>query len=135
MKTYATCPKHVADRVAALIRKFHPDLHKCKVRVDLLFVSTDGEGPALTLHGYACAAVVRKLGPPPVPVRPPPSVLCRPSSVFRPPSSVVRPLFWTVTGRDFGRANAWARARGNPVATAIRTRLGLAPCSLLPSPR
>ena len=63
MKTYETCPKHVADRVAAMIKKFHPDLLKCEVKVDLLFVSTDGEGPALTLHGYACAAVVRKLGP------------------------------------------------------------------------
>lgn len=62
MKTYETCPKHVADRVAAMIKKFHPDLLKCKVKVDLLFVSTDADGPALTLHGYACAAVVRKLG-------------------------------------------------------------------------
>jgi hypothetical protein len=62
MKTYSKCGDDVADLVAALIKKHRPDLKKNEVTIDLLFVAHDGEGPALTLHGYACAAVVRKLG-------------------------------------------------------------------------
>jgi hypothetical protein len=27
----------------------------------------------------------------------------------------VTPLFWTVTGRDFGRSIAWARTWRNPI--------------------
>lgn len=33
------------------------------------------------------------------------------------------PLFRTVTGRDFGRSIAWSKARGNPLAAAIRKTL------------
>lgn len=62
MKTYEICGKAVADRVAAMVRKFHPDLKKIEAKIDLLFVATDADGPALTLHGYACAAVVRIIG-------------------------------------------------------------------------
>jgi hypothetical protein len=62
MKTYSKCGDDVAELVAALIKKHRPDLKKNEVTIDLLFVAHDGEGPALTLHGYACAAVVRKLG-------------------------------------------------------------------------
>lgn len=29
-------------------------------------------------------------------------------------------IFRKVTGRDFGRANAWSKRRGNPVAAAIK---------------
>jgi hypothetical protein len=61
MKTYETCPQSVADRVAALIKKSYPDLINCNTKVDLLFVSTNSDGPALCLHGYPCAAVVRAL--------------------------------------------------------------------------
>jgi hypothetical protein len=62
MKTYETCSKSVHERVDALIKKYHPVLHKARVRVEVLAVSTDGDGPALTLHGYACDGVVRKIG-------------------------------------------------------------------------
>lgn len=58
-KSYDICPKAVADRGAAILKKFHPDLAKVKVAIEYLFISHDGEGPALKLHGYACAAVVR----------------------------------------------------------------------------
>lgn len=34
-----------------------------------------------------------------------------------------KPLFWTVTGRDFGRAIRAARARGNPLAAELRRRV------------
>lgn len=30
-----------------------------------------------------------------------------------------RPLFWTVTGRDFGRSIRWARSWVNPVTAAL----------------
>jgi hypothetical protein len=62
MKTYSKCGDDVAQLVLALIKKHRPDLKKAEVTVDLLFVARTDEGPALTLHGYACAAVVRKLG-------------------------------------------------------------------------
>lgn len=61
MKTYTQCPPDVAELAASLIKKHRPDLRKAGVTIDLLFVATDGEGAALQLHGYACAAVVRKL--------------------------------------------------------------------------
>lgn len=61
MKTYSKCDDSVAAIAAALIKKHRPDLKKLGVTIDFLFVAHDGEGPALTLHGYACAAVVRKI--------------------------------------------------------------------------
>lgn len=62
MKTYTKCGSDVADLVAALIKKHRPDLKKHEVTIDLLFVAHDAKGPALTLHGYGCAAVVRIIG-------------------------------------------------------------------------
>lgn len=45
----------------------------------------------------------------------------RPGEAFNPS----RPdQFWTVTGRDFGRAIAWARRQPNVLADAIRRKLG-----------
>lgn len=64
MKTYVPCPESVRERVDALITKFHPDLKAAGVKIDLVFVADENEDadkPALTLHGYACFAVVRKL--------------------------------------------------------------------------
>lgn len=61
MKTYTQCPPDVAELAASLIKKHRRDLKKAGVTIDFLFVASDSEGPALTLHGYACAAVVRKL--------------------------------------------------------------------------
>ena len=43
------------------------------------------------------------------------------------PAAPPRPLFWTVTGRDFGRANAWARRHPSTLNAHIRASLGLPP--------
>lgn len=59
MKTFARMPDETTERVAHLLRLFHPELVKAGVRIDLLSVASDKDGPALKLHGYACAAVVR----------------------------------------------------------------------------
>lgn len=64
MKSYHKAGEDVQDRVTALITKYHPDLLAANVRIDLVFVEDDSDDenkPALTLHGYACLGVVRKL--------------------------------------------------------------------------
>lgn len=64
MKTYDQAPQKVHDRVNALIKRYHPDLEKVGLRVDLLMASTDNEDAhAVTLNGYPCIAVVKILGP------------------------------------------------------------------------
>lgn len=57
--TYEKADDEVADTVAKAIKKWHPDLLKEKVTIDCLFAISDS-GPAVKLHGYPCAAVVRK---------------------------------------------------------------------------
>ena len=47
----------------------------------------------------------------------------KPFALAAPP----RPLFWTLTGRDFGRANAWGRRHPSTLNAQIRERLGLPP--------
>ncbi|RRJ96795.1 hypothetical protein Ga0100231_023795 [Opitutaceae bacterium TAV4] len=59
MKTYTTAPEETHERVAELIRRFYPELEKHKVRICLLMVASDKEGPALKHQGYPAAAVVR----------------------------------------------------------------------------
>jgi hypothetical protein len=44
----------------------------------------------------------------------------RPAAVSAPPP---RDRFWTVTGRDFGRAIAWARRQRNALNDAIRAKI------------
>lgn len=59
-KVYDQAPDEVRDRCVALIRKYHPDLEKVALRLDLLCASTDSEDAhAVTLGGYPCLAVVR----------------------------------------------------------------------------
>jgi hypothetical protein len=58
-KTYDRAPASVKQRGDALIRRFHRELTVAEVSIDYLFVSTDGDGPALTLHGTAAYAVVK----------------------------------------------------------------------------
>lgn len=60
MKSYTICPKAVSDRSAALLKKHFPQHHKLGVTVEHLFVSHDGEGPALKHAGYPAAGVIRK---------------------------------------------------------------------------
>lgn len=55
-------PDETTDRVAHLVQLFHPALKEAGVRFDLISVSSDREGPTLSLHGYPCAAVVRATG-------------------------------------------------------------------------
>lgn len=63
-KTYDQAPDEVRERLIALIKRFHPDLEKVQVRIDLLMASTDSEnGHAVTCGGYPAYAVVRVLGP------------------------------------------------------------------------
>jgi hypothetical protein len=59
MKTYAKMPDEATDRVAHLVKLFHPELKDAGVRIDLLSVSTDADGPALSHQGYPAMAVVR----------------------------------------------------------------------------
>ncbi len=62
MKTYAKAPESVSQRVLALIAEYHPDLHSVGVKVDCLSIAnSEPDEPALLLHGYPCAAVVRVL--------------------------------------------------------------------------
>src|SRR5687768_14184556 len=61
-KIYDLCPLDVHDRVNSLIALHHEDLNSVKLKVDLLFVSNDGDGPALTCHGWPALAVVRIIG-------------------------------------------------------------------------
>lgn len=51
-------PDECATRVAHLNKLFHPDLIAAGVTFDLLSVATDGDGPALTLHGVEADAIV-----------------------------------------------------------------------------
>ncbi len=59
MKTYSRMPDETAERVAHLLKCFHPEIVKAGVTIDLLSVATDGDTPPLKLHGVTCAAVVR----------------------------------------------------------------------------
>lgn len=58
MKTYKICPADVTKRCEFILKKFHPDLEKVGVKIDLLFVAHDGKGPALTHGGYERAALI-----------------------------------------------------------------------------
>lgn len=63
MKTYTQASEDVSERVSQLVKRHYPELVENKVKIDLLFVSHDGDGPALVHGGYAAVAVVRSLGP------------------------------------------------------------------------
>lgn len=59
MKHYAKMPDETTERVARLLKLYHPEVAAAGVRIDLLSVVDGKDGPALKLHGYACDAVVR----------------------------------------------------------------------------
>lgn len=61
MKTYKKTGDDVPKIVTALLRKWYLVLAGIELRVDTIFVSTDGKGPALTHGGHPAAAVVRIL--------------------------------------------------------------------------
>src|SRR5438067_1054915 len=63
--TYQQCPRTVDDIVSRIIAEHHKDLEEAAVTVGCLFahadLNKDGEPmqPAVKLHGWPCAAVVR----------------------------------------------------------------------------
>src|SRR5581483_7031910 len=65
---YTVAPKAVDKIVAAMMKQYHGPLESAGVTVGCLFASAptdeNGEktGPAVKLHGYQCAAVVRIVG-------------------------------------------------------------------------
>ena len=64
MKPYDHAPPETYERIAALIERFHPDLKKAAIRIDLLMASSDSENAhAVTCGGYSAYAVVKILGP------------------------------------------------------------------------
>lgn len=58
-KTYSKAPDECTDRVAHLLKIFHPQLRDVGLKIDLLSVSTDKLESPLKLNGYPCAAIVR----------------------------------------------------------------------------
>lgn len=64
MKTYTRANEQVSDLAKHLIKLFHAELQDAGIRIDYVFVSTDSEdAPALSLHGNACMAIARIIGP------------------------------------------------------------------------
>lgn len=58
MNKYTAAGLDVARSAKKLIKKYHEGLSKARVRIDFLFVTTDGEdGCALKCNGYPAAAV------------------------------------------------------------------------------
>lgn len=58
MNTYKACGLDIARRAKRLVKKYHDPLARARVRIDFLFVTTDGEdGCALKCGGYPAMAV------------------------------------------------------------------------------
>lgn len=59
MKIYSTASDDVASRVARLVGLHHQDLQAAKVKIDLMFISSDSDKPGspLKLHGVAALAI------------------------------------------------------------------------------
>lgn len=58
MNTYKAAGLDIARRAKRLVKKYHDNLARARVRIDFLFVTTDGEdGCALKCHGYPALAV------------------------------------------------------------------------------
>lgn len=57
-KTYSKADDDIREIAEALMDEHHNDLRDAGVRIDFLFAQCD-DGPAVTLGGYACAAVVK----------------------------------------------------------------------------
>lgn len=57
MNKYTAATLDVARRVKRLVKKYHPDLAKARVRIDCVFVTTDGEdGAPVKVNGYPALA-------------------------------------------------------------------------------
>lgn len=56
--TYETCDEEIRELVNELIEKHHADLKEAGASIELLS-ARNPKGPAVKLHGYACAAIVK----------------------------------------------------------------------------
>jgi hypothetical protein len=62
MKIYSDASKDVRTRVTALVKKYYPELLKVGLKIDLQFVTSDDEEPALSVGGgYPAKAIIRKI--------------------------------------------------------------------------
>lgn len=65
MTTYAKCSDVEHKFLKQIIKDHYPDIKKCEVTFDLIYAyaekDKDGNpnGPALKLHGYSCAAIIK----------------------------------------------------------------------------
>ena len=57
--TYEKCGDEVERVVSQVVKKYHHDLKAAGVTIGLLF-ARNSEGAAVKLHGYPCAAVIKK---------------------------------------------------------------------------
>lgn len=60
-KKYSKCPDEVTDLAAQIIEKDYPEFNEAGLVIEYQFVSSDS-GPALTLGGWPCNAVVKIIG-------------------------------------------------------------------------
>lgn len=58
---YTMCESDVLNRIQKVMQAHHGELAKAGVTVDAVF-AIDPDGPAIRLHGYACAATIKKVG-------------------------------------------------------------------------
>jgi len=63
MPTYEVAPQIIHDRINRVMAAHHEELHaaKCDVRALMAFAKKAGED-AVKLHGYKCAATIKKVG-------------------------------------------------------------------------
>lgn len=61
MKTFVECDSEVTDRIAGLLKKFHPEMVKHAVTVTAVFCydDEDADKPCVMLHGRECLATVQ----------------------------------------------------------------------------
>ncbi len=58
---YEMCETDVLNKVLKVMETHHPDLLAEKLVVDCVY-AVDPDGAAITLHGYPCAATIKKIG-------------------------------------------------------------------------
>lgn len=59
-KTYYQADKDTQKLVESIMQEHHPVLAHVGVTINTVFVESDKGGPCLKLHGYTCAATIKK---------------------------------------------------------------------------
>ena len=59
MPLIGPAPGEVRAVLEDVLAEYHPELAEAGVTINLLFANSTGNGPAVKLHGYPCAAVVK----------------------------------------------------------------------------